>query len=124
MLTQAINWHRILFINVPIGVATALLALRLLKKDRDIDFGEEADVPDAVPITASLMPGVYTRVESAADHGCGVGPTLGLGTISLVLLAAFVVREANGVRRDDAEARAPSEGRDPGPVEPADREAA
>ena len=47
-----------------------------------------------------------------------------LGTISLVLLAAFVVREANCVRRDDAEARAPCEGRDPGPVEPADREAA
>ena len=87
MLTQAINWHRILLINVPIGVATALLALRLLKKDRGIGFDEGAEVTDAVLITGSLMLGVYTRVESAADYGCGAGPTLGLGTISLVLLA-------------------------------------
>src|SRR3712207_598322 len=94
MLTQAINWHRIFFINVPIGVATVLLALRLLKKDTGIGFGEGADVPGAVQITGSLMLGVYTIVESADDYGWGVGPTLGLETISLVLLAAFVVREA------------------------------
>src|SRR3712207_1458310 len=94
MLTQAINWHRVFFINVPIGVATALLSLRLLKKDTGIGFGEGADVPGAVQTTGSLMLGVYTIVESADDYGWGVGPTLGLGTISLVLLAAFVVREA------------------------------
>jgi hypothetical protein len=60
MLTQAINWHRIFFINVPIGVATALLALRLLKKDTGRGFGKGADVPGAVQITGSLMLGVYT----------------------------------------------------------------
>src|ERR1700704_4107051 len=30
VLTQAINWHWIFFINVPIGIATALLAARLI----------------------------------------------------------------------------------------------
>ena len=30
VLTEAINWHWIFFINVPIGIATAVLARRLL----------------------------------------------------------------------------------------------
>jgi EmrB/QacA subfamily drug resistance transporter len=94
VLTQLINWHWIFFINVPIGVATALLALRLLEKDRGIGFGDGADVLGAVLVTSSLMLGVYTIVEPAADYGWGAGRTLGLGTISLVLLGAFVVREA------------------------------
>ena len=39
VLTQSISWHWIFFINVPIGVATAVLALRLLERDRGIGFG-------------------------------------------------------------------------------------
>jgi predicted MFS family arabinose efflux permease len=47
-----------------------------------------------VLITSSLMLGVYTIVKPAAEKGWGAGETLGLGAVSLVLLAAFVVREA------------------------------
>src|SRR5215208_3163160 len=36
VLTQAINWHWIFFVNVPIGIATAVLALRLLRRDEGI----------------------------------------------------------------------------------------
>src|SRR5207249_452304 len=36
VLTQAINWHWIFFVNLPIGIATALLAARLLRKDEGI----------------------------------------------------------------------------------------
>ena len=39
VLTQAINWHWIFFVNIPIGIATAVLALRLLDKDKGIGFG-------------------------------------------------------------------------------------
>ena len=94
VLTQSINWHWIFFINVPIGVATAALALRLLEKDRGIGFGDGADVPGAVLITSSLMLGVYTIVEPAADLGWGAGRTLGFGAAALALLVAFIVREA------------------------------
>src|SRR6185312_15994541 len=31
-LTQAISWHWIFFVNVPVGVVTALLALRLVEE--------------------------------------------------------------------------------------------
>jgi EmrB/QacA subfamily drug resistance transporter len=94
ILTQAISWHWIFFINAPVGVATAVLALRLLEKDRGIGFGRGADVLGAILITGSLMLGVYTIVEPAADYGWGAGRTLGLGAAALGLLVAFVVREA------------------------------
>ncbi len=94
VLTESINWHWIFFVNIPIAIATAVLARRLLERDEGIGFGEGADVPGAVLITSSLMLGVYTIVEPAADLGWGSGRTLGLGVAALVLLVAFLVREA------------------------------
>jgi EmrB/QacA subfamily drug resistance transporter len=94
LLTQSINWHWIFFINIPIGIATAVMATRVIERDKGIGFGDGADVPGAVLITSSLMLGVYTIVKPAAEDGWGASQTLGLGAVSLVLLAAFVVREA------------------------------
>jgi EmrB/QacA subfamily drug resistance transporter len=94
VLTQAISWHWIFFINVPIGIVTAVLALRLLPKDKGIGFAGGADVPGAVLITGALMTLVYTIVEPAAKDGWGAGRTLGLGAVAIALLAAFLVREA------------------------------
>ena len=92
-LTEAINWHWIFFVNIPIGVGTAVLATRLIDRDRGIGFGEGADILGAVLVTSSLMLGVYTIVE-AAEAGWGSGQTLVLGAISAALLTAFLVRQA------------------------------
>jgi MFS family permease len=94
ILTQAISWHWIFFINIPIGIATAVLATRLIERDKGIGFGDGADVPGAVLVTSAVMLGVYTIVAPAAEQGWGSAEALGLGAASLVLLAAFVVREA------------------------------
>ncbi|HWY91040.1 MAG TPA: MFS transporter [Solirubrobacteraceae bacterium] len=94
VLTQAINWHWIFFINVPIGIATGVVALRLLHRDEGIGFGAGADVLGAALITSSLMLGVYTIVKPAADNGWGAARTLELGAVSLALLLAFVLRQA------------------------------
>ena len=94
VLTQAMSWHWIFFINIPVGVVTAALALRVLEREEGIGFGDGADVAGAALITGSLMLGVYTIVEPAADNGWGAGLTLGLGGAALALLVAFVVREA------------------------------
>ncbi len=94
VLTQGINWHWIFFINVPVGAATAVLALRLIDRDKGIGFGRGADVLGAILITSALMLGVYTIVEPAADLGWGAGRTLVLGAAALGLLVAFIVREA------------------------------
>ena len=94
VLTEAINWHWIFFVNIPIGIATAFGAVRLLEKDRGTGFGEGADVLGAVLITSALMLLVYTIVEPAASDGWGASNTLLLGAVSIALLVAFIVREA------------------------------
>ncbi len=94
VLTQAINWHWIFFINVPIGIATAVAARRLLDKDEGIGLDKGTDIPGALLITASLMLGVYTIVKPAAEDGWGSSEALLLGAGSLALLAAFIWREA------------------------------
>jgi EmrB/QacA subfamily drug resistance transporter len=93
VLTQGINWHWIFFVNVPIGIVAAALALRMVAGDRGIGIGRGADVAGAVLVTAALMLGVYTIVE-VTDYGWGSLHTLGFGALSLVLLAAFAVRQA------------------------------
>ncbi|HXH23808.1 MAG TPA: MFS transporter, partial [Vicinamibacterales bacterium] len=70
VLTEAINWHWIFFVNVPIGLTIALLALRLVEGRPGIGLSQGADVPGAVLITSGLMLGVYTLLE-AGEQGFG-----------------------------------------------------
>jgi MFS family permease len=94
VLTQSINWHWIFFVNVPVGIATAFLALRYIERDRGIGFAKGADVLGAVLITGALMLLVYTIVDPAAKDGWGAGRTLDFGAAAVALLVAFVAREA------------------------------
>jgi EmrB/QacA subfamily drug resistance transporter len=92
-LTQAISWHWIFLINLPIGIATAFGALRLVEGRPGIGLREGADIPGAALITAGLMLGVYT-ILGVSEHGWGSAQTLVLGAISTALLAIFVARQA------------------------------
>ncbi len=92
-LTEAINWHWIFFVNLPIAVVTGLFAIRLLAADRGIGLNRGADVLGAVLIVAALMLGVYTIVE-ALNYGWASAHTLGFGAAALGLLIAFIVRES------------------------------
>ena len=94
VLTQAINWHWIFFINVPIGVVTGILAMRVLPADRGIGIGAGADALGALLITGALMLGVYTIVKPAAEDGWGATTTLVLGAVAVALLVAFLLRES------------------------------
>jgi EmrB/QacA subfamily drug resistance transporter len=94
ILTQAINWHWIFFVNLPIGIATAVWTMRLIERDEGIGLDKGADVPGAVLVTSALMLGVYTIVKPAAEDGWGATTTLLLGAASLALLAVFILREA------------------------------
>ena len=94
VITQSIDWHWIFFVNIPIGVATAVFATRLLDRDAGVGFEGGADIPGAVLITSALMLSTYTIVKPAADYGWGAGRTLAFGGVSLVLLLAFLAREA------------------------------
>jgi EmrB/QacA subfamily drug resistance transporter len=92
VLTEAINWHWIFFVNVPIGAVAALFAVRLIKEDEGLGLHRGADVLGGALVTGALMLAVYTIVE-AVDYGWGSLHTLGLGAVSLALLGAFLYRE-------------------------------
>jgi EmrB/QacA subfamily drug resistance transporter len=94
VLTDAISWHWIFFINIPIGIATAVFALRYVAADRGEGFGKGADILGAVLSTAALMLLVYTIVQPAAHDGWGAGATLACLAGAVALGIAFVAREA------------------------------
>ena len=93
IITQSINWHWIFFVNLPIGIATALSAIRLLPDDHGLGLERGADALGAMLLVSSLMLGVYTIVE-AGHFAWGSTHTLGFGAISLALMAGFVYRQA------------------------------
>ena len=93
VLTEAISWHWIFFVNLPIGALTALLAVRLVENRDGLGLSAGADLPGAVLLTAGLMLGVYTILE-VGERGWGSAQTLLLGAVSAALIAAFVVRQA------------------------------
>jgi MFS family permease len=93
VLTQAINWHWIFFVNLPIGVATGILATRMLPNDVGIGLQKGADPAGAVLLVASLMLAVYAIVE-ASTYGWASAHTLGFGGVAVALLGAFIARQA------------------------------
>jgi len=89
VLTQAINWHWIFFINVPIGILTFVLGRILITETARLGLGRGIDVLGSVLVTVSLMIGVYAIVK-ATEYGWVSAHTLGFGAASLALLAVFV----------------------------------
>ncbi|MCX5297219.1 MFS transporter [Streptomyces sp. NBC_00193] len=93
VLTDALDWHWIFFINLPIGLAALALALPALPSDRGLGLRAGADVLGALLVTAGLMLGIFTVVE-VERYGWVSAHTLGLGTLSVALLAGFTARQA------------------------------
>ncbi|MFI6880560.1 MFS transporter [Streptomyces sp. NPDC050400] len=93
VLTDALDWHWIFFINLPIGAAVLALALPALPADRGLGLRAGADAWGALLITAGLMLGIY-GVVSIEAHGVGSWQAAGTIVAGLALVAAFVVRQA------------------------------
>ncbi|MEV0231025.1 MFS transporter [Nonomuraea sp. NPDC050786] len=93
VLTDALSWHWIFFINAPIGIATVALAIKAIPADEGAGLAAGADVLGALLVTAGLMLGIYTVVK-IEEYGWLAAHTLGLGAVSLLLLAGFLVRQA------------------------------
>jgi EmrB/QacA subfamily drug resistance transporter len=91
VLTDALSWEWIFFVNVPVGAAALLIAPFLLTESRDARVSS-FDVPGAVLVTAGLSSVVYAITKAGTD-GWLAGPTLGFFAASLVLLAGFVAWE-------------------------------
>jgi EmrB/QacA subfamily drug resistance transporter len=89
-LTQSIDWHWIFFINLPIGLAAALLGRSLIRDNAGLGLRHGIDISGAVLITLAVMLGIYAIVE-APTRGWLSAETLLLAGLALVLLLAFAV---------------------------------
>jgi EmrB/QacA subfamily drug resistance transporter len=85
-VTQGINWHWIFWINVPIGVAAAVLSLRLLPESRGAR--ERLDLAGVGLVTGGVLAIVWGLVRASQSGWASpeIVTTLSAGAI---LLAAF-----------------------------------
>ncbi|HVA08389.1 MAG TPA: MFS transporter, partial [Acidimicrobiales bacterium] len=93
VLTQALSWHWIFFVNVPIGIATLILGRILVVENVGLGLKQGVDVVGSVLVTLSLMVGIYGIVTASTD-GWGSFHTLGILAAAVVLFVAFIVLEA------------------------------
>jgi MFS family permease len=91
-VTQALSWHWIFFINIPIGLATFIAGAVLIEENTGLGFRAGLDIGGAILSTAGLMLAVYAIVSST-QYGWGSAHTLGFGAAALVVLAAFLLLE-------------------------------
>jgi EmrB/QacA subfamily drug resistance transporter len=94
LLTQALSWHWVFFVNLPIGAATFALAHALIRSDRGLGLEHGVDWLGSLLVTTSLMSGIYAIV-AATTHGWTAPVVLGVGSLAVVLMAAFLVLEAH-----------------------------
>ena len=94
ILTDALSWNWIFLVNLPIGIATVLLARQYVPNRPGLGLKEnKVDVAGALMLTGGLMIAVYAIV-GVGREGWGSAQTLGLAALALVLLTGFVVRQA------------------------------
>ncbi|MGB0096891.1 MAG: DHA2 family efflux MFS transporter permease subunit [Solirubrobacteraceae bacterium] len=95
VLTDLLNWHWIFLVNVPIGIAVCILALRMLPAGRGSGARGGLDVAGAVLVTGALMLATYAIVNGN-QAGWSSPQTLGLLIAAAGLLACFLAVESRG----------------------------
>jgi EmrB/QacA subfamily drug resistance transporter len=91
ILTDALSWEWIFFVNVPVGVTAFVLAPLLLAESRDGRV-KRFDVPGAALVTGGLSVLVYA-ITQAGQQGWLAGETLVFFATAAVLLVGFVAWE-------------------------------
>src|SRR5690606_11234171 len=92
VISHAMSWHWVFYVNVPIRIVASALAVRLIPRDRGLGLRAGLDVAGAALATAGLMLGAYA-VVAVGDHGWN-SPHALVGLASLALLGGFVLRQA------------------------------
>jgi EmrB/QacA subfamily drug resistance transporter len=93
VLTQALSWHWVFFVNLPIGLAVLALGQLLIPSDRGQGLEHGVDWVGSLLVTASLMSAIYAIVEATA-HGWLSSQVLSFAGLSGALMASFLALEA------------------------------
>jgi len=91
VLTDALSWEWIFFVNIPVGLAALALTTLLLTESRDSRV-RTFDAPGGVLVTAGLS-SLVLGITQGNDWGWSSGRTIGVFVAAAALLAGFVVWE-------------------------------
>jgi EmrB/QacA subfamily drug resistance transporter len=92
VLTDALSWEWIFFVNIPVGLIGLALTPLLLSESRDLT-ANSFDIPGAALVTGGLVALVFA-ITQANDYGWASIETIGVFALSGVLLAGFLVWES------------------------------
>ena len=92
LLTDALNWHWVFLVNIPVGALVFGLCLALVPDDHAGEKNETLDVAGAITVTLSLLLAVYAIVDGN-EAGWGSAQTVGLLAAAAALMALFLVIE-------------------------------
>jgi EmrB/QacA subfamily drug resistance transporter len=92
VITDALGWEWVLFINVPIGAVAAALSFRLISESRAPTAGRRFDLAGAATVTGGLSAAVYAIV-GAESAGWGSTRTIAFFAVAAALLTGFVAIE-------------------------------
>jgi EmrB/QacA subfamily drug resistance transporter len=93
LLTQALSWHWVFFVNLPIGAAAFALGQALIPADTGLGLHHGVDWIGSLLVTGSLMSGIYAIVQATA-HAWTSSQVLGFGALAALLMVAFLAVEA------------------------------
>ncbi|MCM2579044.1 MFS transporter [Streptomyces meridianus] len=96
-ITEVLGWHWVFLVNLPVGIAAVVAGQGLPASDSGPGLRAGADALGALLVTAGLSLGVFA-ISRIPGTGAGIGELFGYGAFSVLLLAAFVVRQAKAAR--------------------------
>ena len=93
LISQHLHWGWIFFINVPVGVVTAVIAVAAVQESRDTSVGRHLDLPGLIVSAIALFSLTYALIEGH-DKGWTSGLILGSFALAAVTAAVFMLIEA------------------------------
>jgi EmrB/QacA subfamily drug resistance transporter len=92
VLTQALGWEAVFFVNVPLAGLAILLAFLLIPADGERESNRSFDLPGTLSATLGFTLLVFALVQGPR-FGWGSPLILGSAAVSVVLLVALVIIE-------------------------------
>lgn len=97
VLTSALSWEWIFFINVPIGVVVAGLALHMIDAQSSSFKLSDLDIPGAAALMGGLV-ALVLAAQGTGEHGWTSTHTVSRAAIATALLVLFTAIELHTAR--------------------------